>query len=90
MLAIASALVLGAIACAYYAWRILPYESTDDAFIEGHVTPIAPQVAGRVIQVLVRDNQFVNAGDVLVQIEPSDYEAKLEQVRAGVREKPAR
>jgi len=84
VLAIASALVLGAIACAYYAWRILPYESTDDAFIEGHVTPIAPQVAGRVIQVLVRDNQFVNAGDVLVQIEPSDYEAKLEQVRANL------
>ena len=84
VLAIASALVLGAIACAYYAWRILPYESTDDAFIEGHVTPIAPQVAGRVIQVLVRDNQFVNAGDVLVQIQPSDYEAKLEQVRANL------
>jgi len=84
VLAIASALVLGAIACAYNAWRILPYESTDDAFIEGHVTPIAPQVAGRVIQVLVRDNQFVNAGDVLVQIEPSDYEAKLEQVRANL------
>src|SRR5213592_2391583 len=81
---IASVLAVGAIACAYYAWRILPYESTDNAFIEGHVTQIAPQVAGRVSEVLVRDNQFVNAGDVLVQIEPSDYEAKLAQVRANL------
>src|SRR5467141_1673053 len=84
LLAIASALVLGAIACAYYAWRILPYESTDNAFIEGHVTQIAPQVAGRVSEVLVRDNQFVNAGEVLVHIESSGYEAKLEQARANL------
>src|SRR6266478_5962699 len=42
---IASVLAVGAIACAYYAWRILPYESTNNAFIEGHVTQIAPQVA---------------------------------------------
>jgi len=84
VLAIASALVVGAVALIYYAWRILPYESTDDAFIEGHVTQIAPQVAGRVSKVVVRDNQFVNAGDVLVRIEPSDYEAKLAQVRANL------
>ena len=81
---IASVLAVGAIACAYYAWRILPYESTDNAFIEGHVTQIAPQVAGRVSEVLVRDNQFVNAGEVLVHIESSGYEAKLEQAQANL------
>src|SRR6266699_2464875 len=84
VLAIASALVFGAVALIYYAWRILPYESTDDAFIEGHVTQIAPQVAGRVSKVLVRDNQFVNAGDVLGHIESSGYEAKLEQAQANL------
>jgi len=68
----------------YYAKTIAPFESTDDAFIEGHVTQIAPQVAGRVERVPVNDNQFVNVGDVLVQIEPSDYEAKLEQERANL------
>jgi membrane fusion protein (multidrug efflux system) len=77
-------LVVGVVALVYCAWRILPYESTDDAFIEGHVTQIAPQVAGRVSDVLVRDNQFVNAGEVVVQIEPSDYEAKLAQAGANL------
>src|SRR6266705_5603279 len=38
---------------------IAPYESTDDAFIEAHVTPVAPQVAGRVAQLFVQDNQEV-------------------------------
>lgn len=77
-------MVVGVVALVYYTWCILPYESTDDAFIEGHVTQIAPQVAGRVSGVLVRDNQFVNAGEVLVQIEPSDYEAKLAQAQADL------
>jgi membrane fusion protein, multidrug efflux system len=74
----------GVVAAIYYLLFIAPFESTDDAFIDGHVTQIAPQVAGRVARVLVSDNQFVNAGDVLVQIEPSNYEAKLEQERANL------
>ena len=68
----------------YYFKAIAPFESTDDAFIEGHVTQIAPQVAGRVEKVLVVDNQFVNAGDVLVQIALGDYETKLDQQRANL------
>ena len=68
----------------YYFRFIAPYESTDDAFIEAHVIPIAPQVAGRVAQLFVRDNQEVKQGDVLVQIDPSDYQAKLDQERAGL------
>lgn len=68
----------------YYTKEIAPFESTDDAFIEAHVTPIAPQVAGRVAQLLVADNQRVKQGDVLVQIDPSDYQAKLDQVRAAL------
>jgi membrane fusion protein (multidrug efflux system) len=68
----------------YYFHFIAPYESTDDAFIEAHVIPIAPQVAGRVAQLFVRDNQEVKPGDVLVQIDSSDYQAKLDQERAGL------
>lgn len=78
--ALAAAVAVGT----YYLEFVAPYESTDDAFIESHVTPIAPQVAGRVEELLVRDNQFVNAGDVLVQIDPSDYQAKLDQERANL------
>jgi membrane fusion protein (multidrug efflux system) len=66
----------------YYAEMVAPYESTDDAFIETHVSPLAPQVAGRVAQLLVKDNQEVKAGDVLVQIDPSDFQTKLDQERA--------
>jgi len=79
-----AALAVGVAVGTYYLEFVAPYESTDDAFIESHVTPIAPQVAGRVEKVLVEDNQFVSAGDVLVQIDPSDYQAKLDQERADL------
>jgi len=79
-----AALVLCVAAVVYYFLFIAPFESTDDAFIEGHVTQVAPQVAGRVARLLVNDNQFVPVGAVLVEIEPSDYEAKLQQERANL------
>jgi membrane fusion protein (multidrug efflux system) len=58
------------------------YESTNDAFIDTHTVPIAPQVAGQVLQVPVNDNQLVNAGDLLVQIDPSTLNARLAQANA--------
>ena len=82
--ALSAALVLAAVAGAYYLKFIAPFESTDDAFIEAHVTPIAPQVAGRVTRVLVRDNQEVRAGEVLVEVDPSEYQAKLDQAQADL------
>ncbi|WP_158292016.1 HlyD family secretion protein [Paracraurococcus ruber] len=58
------------------------WESTDDAFLESHVTRLAPQVAGRVAELLVEDNQRVEAGQLLVQIDPRDQEVALENARA--------
>jgi membrane fusion protein, multidrug efflux system len=60
------------------------FETTDDAFVDAHPERVAPQVAGRVRRVLVEDNQQVKAGDMLVEIDPADYEASAEQSRAGV------
>jgi len=80
----AAALVLGAAMGGYYWAFVAPYESTDDAFIEADVTPIAPQVAGRVLRVPVSDNQEVKQGAVLFEIDPSDYQTKLDQARAGL------
>jgi membrane fusion protein (multidrug efflux system) len=57
-------------------------ESTDDAQIDGHVNPTAARVGGTVIKLNVRDNQQVKAGDVLVQIDPKDYEIALAHARA--------
>jgi membrane fusion protein, multidrug efflux system len=57
-------------------------ESTDDAQVDGHITPIASKIYGRVAQVLVDDNQPVKAGQVLVKVDPRDYQASLDQAKA--------
>ncbi|MDN8129859.1 HlyD family secretion protein, partial [Burkholderia multivorans] len=59
-------------------------ESTDDAYVGGDVTVLAPKVAGFVDRILVTDNQRVKAGDVLVQLDARDYAAKLAQASAEV------
>jgi membrane fusion protein (multidrug efflux system) len=59
-------------------------ESTDDAQVDGHITPMASKVYGRVAQVLVDDNQAVRAGQVLVKIDPRDYQAALDQAKAAL------
>jgi membrane fusion protein (multidrug efflux system) len=51
----------------------LTHESTDDAFIAGHVVSIAPRIAGQVAAVHVLDNQLVRSNDLLVEIDPADY-----------------
>jgi membrane fusion protein (multidrug efflux system) len=62
----------------YYAAR----ESTDDAQVDGHLIPISPRVAGTVLEVLVNDNQQVKAGQVLVKLDPADYQVALAQAQA--------
>jgi membrane fusion protein, multidrug efflux system len=59
-------------------------ETTDDAQVDGHITPMASKVYGRVEQVLVNDNQAVKAGQVLVKIDPRDYQAALDQAKASL------
>jgi membrane fusion protein (multidrug efflux system) len=78
----AAAIIVGAALGGYYWAFVAPYESTDDAFVEADVTSISPQVAGRVLRVPVSDNQEVRKGDVLFEIDPSDYQTKLDQAQA--------
>jgi membrane fusion protein, multidrug efflux system len=59
-------------------------ESTDDAQVDGHITPVASKIYGRVGEVLVDDNQAVKAGQVLVRIDPRDYQASLDQAKAAL------
>jgi membrane fusion protein, multidrug efflux system len=59
-------------------------ESTDDAQVDGHITPIASKVYGRVQGVLVDDNQQVQAGQILVKIDPRDYQAALDEAKAAL------
>ncbi len=59
------------------------YETTDDAYIDVPSQYVSPQVPGRVARVLVNDYQDVKAGDVLVEIDPADYQARLDQAKAA-------
>ena len=67
----------------YYAYAT-SHVSTDDAFIDGDIVQVSPQVAGPVAAVHVTDNQAVRRGDLLVVIDPRDYEARLAQARAAL------
>jgi membrane fusion protein (multidrug efflux system) len=58
---------------------VLTHESTDDAFIAGHVVSIAPRIAGQVAAVHVLDNQMVRSNDLLVEIDPADYTIAVAQ-----------
>jgi membrane fusion protein (multidrug efflux system) len=82
-LAALAAVVLVGVGWWYYEVAA-PYETTDDAFIEGHVISISPKVAGHVLRLHVTDNQEVQAGDLLVEIDPRDFEARLAQARAAL------
>jgi membrane fusion protein (multidrug efflux system) len=62
------------------------FESTDDAFIDTHIVLVAPQVAGRVDQVLIKDNQDVEKGQLLVKIDPADYQVSLAMAQAALAE----
>jgi membrane fusion protein, multidrug efflux system len=77
-------LVVLAAVVVYYIRCIAPYESTDDAFIDGYVTLMSSRVPGPVVRLAVTDNQEVNTGDVLVEIDPRDYETALSQARADL------
>ncbi|HXZ27233.1 MAG TPA: HlyD family secretion protein [Terriglobales bacterium] len=72
------ALVAAVAAWRYYAAR----ESTDDAQIDGHITPVSARVSGTVLQVNFEDNAYVQAGTVLAQLDPKDYEVALARARA--------
>lgn len=83
LLAIAALIVLLAGGYAIYWWLVLNHvESTDDAYVQGDVVEITPQVSGTVVAVSVRDTDVVKAGQVLVQLDPADATIALEQAKA--------
>ena len=59
-------------------------ESTDDAQVEGRVISVSARVPGQVLRVHVQDNQLVDAGDVLLELDPADYAAKVDAARADL------
>src|SRR5579863_4620622 len=83
----AAALAVSVAAAAYgYNWWIVGrfIETTDDAYVGGDVTVIAPHVAGFITKVAITDNQKVRAGDLLVRLDDRDYRAALAKAEAAV------
>jgi membrane fusion protein (multidrug efflux system) len=80
VLAIAAVvIVLGVV---IYMWLTAGGVSTDDAQIDGHITQVAARVGGTVVKVNVKENQYVETGTVLVELDPRDYQVAVERARA--------
>ncbi len=79
------AIVLVVLVGGLFLWRYLgSYESTDDAQVDAHLYPVSARDSGYVIKVNVDDNQYVQKGMVLVEIDPKDYEVAVEQAKANL------
>jgi membrane fusion protein (multidrug efflux system) len=68
---------------AHFAYDAYVYVETDDAFVAGHVHQVSAQIDGTVTSVLVGDNQTVRAGDVLVKLEPLEFQLAVEKNQSG-------
>ena len=81
---IGAAIVVVALLVGGVIWWLVArnYEDTDDAFIDTHIVHVSPQIAGQVIAVPVNDNQLVRKGQLLVEINSADSDARLNQVQA--------
>jgi len=84
LLAVLTVIVVLALAASYWFFVGRFVETTDDAYVGGDVTVMAPKVNGFVTDVLVRDNEFVHANQVLVRLDARDYDARLAQANAEV------
>jgi membrane fusion protein (multidrug efflux system) len=82
--------VIAAVAGSIYYLHSRHYESTDNAFIEGDVIQVSPRIAGQMLRVYVRDNQHVNGGDLIAEIDASDYEARAAEASARLADAAAR
>jgi membrane fusion protein (multidrug efflux system) len=76
--------IVAAIAILFYAYDAYTHEETDDAYVTGHLHDVSTRIAGAVTDVLVDDNQFVHEGDVLVKLDPMEYEALEAAAKANL------
>ena len=71
------------IVAGFFLWRYFSsYEDTDDAQIDGHLNSVSARISGHVLKLLVQDNQYVQAGTPLVQIDPKDYQVAYDRAKA--------
>jgi len=85
IIVIASVLALAALGLGgRMVYRSHYFAETDDAYLTGHVHPISARIPGVISKVLVEDNQYVHAGDVLAELDPADQHVRVEQIDAQI------
>ena len=67
---------------AYFIVDTIKFQSTDDAYVETTTVSVSPKVSGQIVEVLIKDNQFVKEGDLVARIDDTDYKVKVDQVTA--------
>ena len=83
--ALASVVVVAGLGWAAYEYLVAShYESTDNAYVQGNVIQITPQIGGTVIAIMADDTDFVKAGQPLVQLDPADAKVALDQAEAAL------
>jgi len=78
VIAVVVLLVVGFFAYRYFT----SYESTDDAQIDGHINSVSARISGHVVKLNIQDNQYVQAGTVLLEIDPTDYQVAYDRAKA--------
>ena len=85
LLTLTTLVVLAGLAWTAYEWLVAShYESTDNAYVQGNVIQITPQIGGTVMAILADDTDFVKAGQALVKLDPADAQVALDQARAAL------
>jgi membrane fusion protein (multidrug efflux system) len=84
LIVFAAIAVIGLITVYFYLQYKSTHIATDDAFVDGNIHTIASKVPGTVKNIYVESNQFVKKGDILVELDPADYEVKLNETSSGV------
>ncbi len=72
------------IAVALFYWHSTFYEDTDDAQVAGHLIQVSSRISGNVLRVVAEENQQVKAGDVIVELDPKDYQTAIQQDEANL------
>ena len=85
LIALASVVALAGLGWTAYEWLVAShYESTDNAYVQGNVIQITPQIGSTVMAILADDTDFVKAGQPLVQLDPADAKVALDQAEANL------
>jgi membrane fusion protein (multidrug efflux system) len=85
LIVLTSVVVIAGLAWTAYEWLVAShYESTDNAYVQGNVIQITPQIGGTVMAILADDNDYVKAGQPLVKLDPADARVALDQAQANL------